>query len=155
MKQIKYLVLSLCLMAALPASSLAVGLTLSAGAGSSNVQNDAKFRSAFELSPFVEESILRLEVPLELQVAPERAFAVRPGIKLFIPVVGIYGRAGYGFGNIGRSGGLVHSVVLGVGWQLSLINTVGFFLEGTGEPQIKPSGGGTTIMFRAGLMLNL
>ncbi len=133
-----------------------LGLSISAGIGKANIgKSDAHFRSALELSPFIESTLLRFELPFEAQISPERVFAFRPGVKLFVPVIGLYGRLGYGIGNLGSEGEATHSLIFGGGWQLSLLNTAGIFFEGTGEPRLKPNAGGTTLMIRGGAMVNL
>lgn len=150
--------ISLVATVALPVTAVyGLGLSISAGVGKTNIgKSDSRFRSAFELSPFIENTVLRFELPLEAQVSPERAFALRPGIKLFVPVVGLYGRLGYGIGNLGsKDQEVTHSLIFGGGWQLSLLDTVGIFFEGTGEPLLKSNAGGTTLMIRGGVMVNL
>ncbi|MGI5864548.1 MAG: hypothetical protein ACOX6T_21210 [Myxococcales bacterium] len=140
MKCFKWIAVCLTLLA--PASSFAVGISLSAGGGYLHPKAPElkdSLKGALELTPFHEViDILRLEVPVEMQLKPvANVFAVRPGIKLFFPVVGLYARAGYGLGNINGEGSLTQSGILGLGWQLALLDTVGIFFEGTYEPAFK------------------
>jgi hypothetical protein len=151
MKLIKLLVMCTTLLA--PASSFAAGVSLSAGAGGIFAESDNRLKTALELSPFYEVSILRLEVPIEMSLKPDTQWAVRPGLKLFIPVAGIYARGGVGFGNLGGDT-KSKSLILGAGWQISLMDTVGVFFEGTGEPPLDSSGS-FTAMLRIGAMVNL
>jgi hypothetical protein len=151
MNGLKWLVPAILLLA--PASSFAVGVSLSAGGGYVTKANEPK--AALELAPFHEIGIVRLEVPVEMQVKPDQLWAVRPGVKVFIPITGLYARLGYGLGNIRGEGDLTHSAILGVGWQLALLDTLGIFVEGTGEPQLSPKTGAFTAMLRLGAMLNL
>lgn len=140
------------------AARASVGATLTAGAGVNDLNHstDTKFRTAIELSPFIEKWILRVELPLEMTVAPEQSFALRPGVKLILPFFGIYVRAGYGWGNLGGEGAKTHTAIVGAGKQFTLLDTLGILIEATGEPQIAPAHGTpTNLMLRAGLLLNL
>jgi hypothetical protein len=142
----------------LPGSARAdIGASVSAGVGISDVNHTdvTKPRVAFELAPFFQKWIFRLEIPVELQAAPTRYFAVRPGIKIFLPL-DFYGRVGYGLGNIGGEGSVTHSLILGVGKEFSLLDSLGILVEGSGEPQLAPnSGAPTNLMLRAGIFIKI
>ncbi len=170
MNRIKWIAVCAALLA--PASALAdlPGLTLSAGGGLNYPGPGGDTvgpKVAVELSPFYEFTVLRLELPIEYQIHPVTPdLAIRPGVKLFVPVVGFYGRIGVGAQNLISSftgnGAGVDGVsvvgVLGIGWELDLLDTIGIFFELTGEPQlVVPAGAerGVTGMLRIGAMLNL
>lgn len=169
MNRIKWIAVCIALLA--PASALAdiPGLTLSAGGGLSYPGPEGKTigtRAALELSPFYEFTILRLELPIEYQVHPTTPdLALRPGVKLFVPIVGLYGRVGVGAQNLMSAfldGAGMDDVgvvgIVGVGWELSLLNTVGVFAELTAEPQLRvPAGADRSIaaMLRIGALLDL
>ncbi|MBI5549645.1 MAG: hypothetical protein HY901_37640, partial [Deltaproteobacteria bacterium] len=122
---------SLLVLLALPSAAHAdFGASLSAGAGVQDVNHDQnhKWRTAFELAPFFQKWILRFEVPVEMTVSPSRLFAVRPGVKAFLPILGLYARAGYGLGNLGGDGEAHHSLIAGIGKQFILLDTVGILL---------------------------
>ncbi|HCF58455.1 MAG TPA: hypothetical protein DFS52_10735 [Myxococcales bacterium] len=163
MKSLKWIAACLTLLA--PASSFAVGISLSAGGGYLHPKAPElkdSLKGALELTPFHEIlDIVRLEVPVEMQLKPvANIFAVRPGVKVFFPVVGLYARAGYGLGNINGAGDLTHTGIVGIGWQLALLDTVGIFFEGTGEPALTYDktaldGRPMAFMLRVGALLDL
>ena len=163
MNKLKWIVVCLTLLA--PASSFAVGISLSAGGGYLHPKAPElkdSLKAALELAPFHEIlDLVRLEVPVEMQLKPTQIFAIRPGVKVFFPIVGLYARAGYGLGNIKGTGGVTHSGILGVGWQLALLDTIGVFFEGTYEPMLKydsaviTGGRPQTVMLRIGALLDL
>jgi hypothetical protein len=152
----KHSLLLFLMAAAVPSTAFAsVGLTLNGGAGLLKA-GEMELKVAAEVSAFYELAIVRIEpAVVEMALKPARSFAWRPGVKVFVPLAGVYVRGAYGLGNLGGDGGLTQSVILGIGWQRALLNTVGLFFEATGEPQIKPSGGGFVALARAGVMLNL
>lgn len=147
MRFARWAALAIALLAPVPTQ--AVGFTLSAGAG--YVTSPSALKLALEFSPFFEVSILRLELPLEWQLAPGGAVSVRPGLKAFLnPAWGIYARAGYGFQDVTR-GPTTQSLIAGAGWEVMLLESLGAFVETTLEPQVVP-GSSLTVMFRAGVL---
>lgn len=143
-----------CVALLMPASSFALGASLSLGGGAI-LGSEKNLKTAFELSPFYEFAILRLELPVEYQLKPvSPVISVRPGVKVFLPIVGLYARGGLGFGNLGKEGGVTKSLIVGGGWELALLDTIGVFFEATGEPGLAPAGT-FTLMGRVGAMLNL
>lgn len=151
MRRINWMVLALALL--VPASSWALGLSLSAGGG---YQRQAeKGKVALEASPFFEVSLLRFEVPIEYQLKPESpALAVGVGAKVFVPITGLYVRGTYSVGGFLTDGKKTQSLIVGPGWQLSLFDLAGGFLEVTGEPQLAPERA-FTVMARVGAFFNL
>lgn len=147
-------ILSCLTLLAVPSTSHAVGISASLGGGALiGGPGGTALKAAVEVSPFYDIAVLRLEIPVELTLQPDAgSIAIRPGVKVFIPIVGIYGRAGFGIGGLGKGATNKH-LVLGAGWQLSLLDTVGIFFEGSYEPYLDPSGP-KAIMGRAGAMLN-
>ena len=146
----------------LPAAARAdFGATFSLGGGVLNL-NQANgnvpardFRSAGELTPFYQAWIFRFEVGAELQISPGQVWAIRPGVKLFLPWA-IYLRAGYGLGNLGGAGALTHSLVLGLGKEFSIVDAFGILLEATGEAQFAPwAGWPLNLMGRVGVFLKI
>jgi hypothetical protein len=145
--------LAACMLLAVPASSYAVGASISIGGGVASAASSNQFRSAVEVSPFYDLAFLRLEVPLEVQLKPTSSFSIRPGAKLFIPAVGLYGRAGIGFQNLTGKADSTKSLILGLGYEFTVLDTAGIFFEGTYEPSLETNGPRLT-MARAGALLN-
>ncbi|MFN7130741.1 MAG: hypothetical protein ACK4N5_01585, partial [Myxococcales bacterium] len=134
MSRIKWLVVCAALLA--PASALAdiPGFTLSVGGGYTYTPSLKSPKASVELSPFYEFTVLRLELPIEYTLHPVTPdLALKPGVKLFIPVVGVYARLGVGAQNLissfrGAGAGLDGIGVIGVagvGWELDLLDTIG------------------------------
>jgi len=141
--------LAICLPLLAPASALAFGFTLSAGAG--YLTDQQQMKAAAQLTPFHRASIFQFELPIEFQLVPERQFALGPGLKVFLPDSGAYVRAAYMLGNLGSD--LSQTAVVGVGWQRQFLDTFGFLVEVTGEPRIHP-GNGLALMGRTGLFIS-
>jgi hypothetical protein len=135
----------------LPSDARALGLWFAPGFG---VRTEgAELKSAIEVAAFHDLRVLRLELPVELQIEPEPALALRPGVKAYVPVTGLYARLGVGLGDLGADrDDPSFSLVLGGGWELSLIDAFGVFLEVTGEPRLAPPGS-VTFMGRAGAVV--
>jgi len=151
---------ALATLLALPAPSRAdVGASLSLGGGVLNLTETngdspaLAFRATAELTPFFQAWIFRLEVGVEMELVPNRVFALRPGVKVFLPLT-FYVLGAYGLGNLAGKGELTHSLILGLGKEFSIVDFFGILLEATGEVQLAPAAGTPiNLMGRAGVYL--